>query len=124
MQARTLSIGPLVGPVDTDLVAAIRYSRQTDLEQPMNAIHGLDDLAQRLAEMVPTGMKQAREDLTANFRSVLQAGLHKLDVVTREEFDVQRCVLLRTREKIEELERQLALLEQSLFEQSQSPPDR
>ncbi|MEO8460059.1 MAG: accessory factor UbiK family protein [Dokdonella sp.] len=90
----------------------------------MTAIHGLDELALRLAEMVPTGMKQAREDLTANFRSVLQAGLRKLDVVTREEFDVQRSVLLRTREKIEELERQLALLEQSLAAQSQSPPDR
>jgi ubiquinone biosynthesis accessory factor UbiK len=74
----------------------------------------IDELAQRLAAIVPPGLKEAREDLGKNFRAVLQSGLGKLDLVTREEFDVQRCVLLRTREKIEELERQLAALEASL----------
>ena len=74
----------------------------------------IDELAQRLAAIVPPGLKEAREDIGANFRSVLQAGLGKLDLVTREEFDVQRCVLLRTREKLETLERQLAALEAAL----------
>ena len=74
----------------------------------------IDDIAQRLAALVPPGLREAQADLTANFRSVLQAGLRNLDLVTREEFDVQRCVLLRTREKIEELEQQLAALERSL----------
>lgn len=74
----------------------------------------IDELAQRLTAIVPPGIKEAREDLGKNFRAVLQAGLGKLDLVTREEFDVQRCVLLRTREKIEQLERQLAALEASL----------
>ena len=68
----------------------------------------------RLAAILPPGLKEAREDIGANFRSVLQAGLGKLDLVTREEFDVQRCVLLRTREKLETLERQLAALEAAL----------
>ncbi len=77
----------------------------------------IDELAKRLAAMVPPGMKEAREDLGKNFRAVLQSGLGKLDLVTREEFDVQRCVLLRTREKIEQLERQLAALEASLSAQ-------
>lgn len=77
----------------------------------------IEDLAQRLAAIVPPGLKEAREDLGANFRSILQAGLGKLDLVTREEFDVQRCVLLRTREKLEELERQLAALEATLTAQ-------
>ena len=77
----------------------------------------IDKLAQRLAAIVPPGLKGAREDLGANFRAVLQSGLSKLDLVTREEFDVQRCVLLRTREKIEELERQVARLEGSLSAQ-------
>ena len=67
--------------------------------------------------MVPPSFKEARDDLHANFRAVLQTGLSKLDLVTREEFDVQRCVLLRTREKIEELERQLAALETALSAQ-------
>ena len=74
----------------------------------------LDELAQRLAAIVPPGMKEAGEDLGRNFRAILQSGLGKLDLVTREEFDVQRLVLLRTREKIELLERQLAALETEL----------
>ena len=77
----------------------------------------IEELAQRLAAIVPPGLKEAREDLGANFRSILQAGLGRLDLVTREEFDVQRCVLLRTREKLEELERQLASLEATLTAQ-------
>ncbi|HET6545978.1 MAG TPA: accessory factor UbiK family protein [Rhodanobacteraceae bacterium] len=77
-------------------------------------LHAIDDLARRLADLVPPGMKEAREDLAANFRGALQSGLRRLDLVTREEFDVQRCVLLRTREKLEELERQVAALEQLL----------
>ena len=77
-------------------------------------VHTIDDLAERLAALVPPGLQQAREDLTANFRSALQSGLRELDLVTREEFDVQRCVLLRTREKIEELEQQVANLERAI----------
>lgn len=74
----------------------------------------IESLAQRLSALVPPGLREAREDLTATFRSVLQAGLRDLDLVTREEFDVQRCVLLRTREKIEELEQQLIALERAV----------
>ena len=74
----------------------------------------IDDLAQKLADLVPPGLREAKADLTANFRSALQAGLRNLDLVTREEFDVQRCVMLRTRVKLEELEQQLAALESSL----------
>lgn len=77
----------------------------------------IDELSQRLAAIVPAGIKDAREDISKNFRAILQTGLGKLDLVTREEFDVQRCVLLRTREKIEQLERQLAALEASLSAQ-------
>ncbi|MFC4819951.1 ubiquinone biosynthesis accessory factor UbiK [Dokdonella ginsengisoli] len=77
----------------------------------MIELRSIDDLAQRLAALVPPGLAQAREDLTENFRGALQSGLRQLDLVTREEFDVQRCVLLRTREKIEELEQQILALE-------------
>ena len=77
-------------------------------------VHGVDELARRLAALVPPGLSQARDDLTATFRSALQSGLRDLDLVTREEFDVQRCVLLRTREKIEELEQQVANLERAI----------
>ena len=77
-------------------------------------IMAIDELAKRLANLVPPGLQAAREDLTANFREVLRAGLRQLDLVTREEFDVQRMVLLRTREKMDALETQLAMLEETL----------
>ncbi len=77
---------------------------------PMIDLAQLDELARRLSSLVPPGLRESREDLQQNFKSVLQAGLGKLDLVTREEFDVQRAVLARTREKLEALERQLAEL--------------
>ena len=85
-------------------------------------VNAIDELAQRLAALVPPGVRQAREDLGATFKSALQSGLRELDLVTREEFDVQRCVLLRTREKIEELEQQIANLERSRAEPPQRNP--
>ena len=71
----------------------------------------LDDLARRLSDLVPPGLRQSREDLQSTFKSALQVGLGKLDLVTREEFDVQRAVLLKTREKVDALEKTLAELE-------------
>jgi BMFP domain-containing protein YqiC len=67
-------------------------------------LHAIDDLARRLADLVPAGMREAQEDLAANFRDALRAGLRRLDLVTREDFDVQRNFLLRTREKLQALE--------------------
>ena len=74
-------------------------------------LKNIDDLARRLSDLVPPGMKDARADLEQNFRATLRAGLGRLDLVTREEFEVQRAVLLRTREKLEQLERTVAALE-------------
>ena len=74
-------------------------------------LKAIDDLARRVSELVPPGMRQAGDELQANVKATLQAGLAKLDLVTREEFEVQRAVLLRTREKLDALERTLAALE-------------
>ena len=74
-------------------------------------LKAIDELARRVSEMVPPGMRQAGDELQANVKATLQAGLAKLDLVTREEFEVQRAVLLRTREKLDALERSLAALE-------------
>lgn len=71
----------------------------------------LDDLARRLSETVPPGLTAVRDDLERNFRAVLQSGLARLDLVTRQEFDVQSGVLRRTRERLEQLEARLAALE-------------
>jgi BMFP domain-containing protein YqiC len=71
----------------------------------------IDDIARRLSEAVPEGIRHLQEDLEQNFRAVLQSALAKMDLVTREEFDVQAAVLRRTREKLEELDKKLAQLE-------------
>ncbi len=71
----------------------------------------IDDLARRLAGSVPESVVALRRDLEQNFKGVLQGRLAKLDLVTREEFDVQAAVLKRTREKLAALEQRLAELE-------------
>ena len=78
----------------------------------------IDDLARRLAAAVPPGISSLRRDLEDNFKAVLQAGLTRLDLVSRQEFDVQAAVLRRTREKLEALEARLATLENG----QKSPP--
>ena len=71
----------------------------------------IENLVRKLVDTVPQGIKSVREDLEQNFRSVLQSGLGKLDLVTREEFEVQEAVLARTREKLDALEATLKDLE-------------
>ena len=73
-----------------------------------------DDIAKRFAEAVPPGVRQFQAEMEKNLHAALQAAFTKLDLVTREEFDVQRCVLLRTREKIEALQARLDELEGNL----------
>jgi BMFP domain-containing protein YqiC len=77
---------------------------------PIDLAH-IDELARRLSSLVPGSLRDSREELQQNFKSVLQTGLGKLDLVTRDEFDVQRAVLLRTRDKLNELQRVVARME-------------
>jgi BMFP domain-containing protein YqiC len=77
----------------------------------------IDDLARRLSGLVPPALREGREEMQDNFKSALQAGLAKLDLVTREEFDVQRAVLARTRSQLDELRALVEQLETQLAEQ-------
>jgi ubiquinone biosynthesis accessory factor UbiK len=86
-------------------------------------LNHIDDLARRLSSLVPPAMREGREELQQNFKAVLQSGLSRLDLVTREEFDVQRAVLLRTREKLESLESLVGKLEARLAA-AQVPPQQ
>jgi ubiquinone biosynthesis accessory factor UbiK len=79
----------------------------------MNA-DSLDDLARRLAESVPESVKAFGRDLEGNFKAVLQAQLAKLDLVTRQDFDVQSAILQRTQAKLTELETRVKELEAKL----------
>lgn len=71
----------------------------------------IESIARKLAGAVPAGLRSMREDLENNFRSVLQGSLSQLDLVTREEFEVQAAVLARTREKLDALAARLMELE-------------
>jgi ubiquinone biosynthesis accessory factor UbiK len=80
----------------------------------------IDDLARRLSGLVPPALREGREEMQDNFKSALQAGLAKLDLVTREEFDVQRAVLARTRSQLDELRALVEQLEAQLAERESS----
>jgi BMFP domain-containing protein YqiC len=88
------------------------FSRRLRYQAAMSD-NSIEDLARKLAEAVPEGLRSMRKDLESNFRSVLQSGLGKLDLVTREEFEVQEAVLARMREKLEVLEKRLKEHEQN-----------
>jgi BMFP domain-containing protein YqiC len=72
---------------------------------------GLDELARRLAESVPESVRAFGRDLEGNFKAVLQAQLSKLDLVSRQEFDVQAAILERTQAKLAAMETRLKDLE-------------
>jgi BMFP domain-containing protein YqiC len=73
----------------------------------------VNEIAQRLLETLPAAVRGAQADLENNFRVVLRHTLAKLDLVTREEFDVQTKVLERTRARLAVLETRLVELEQA-----------
>jgi BMFP domain-containing protein YqiC len=70
--------------------------------------NGLDELARRLAEAVPESLRSMGRELQDNFKAVLQAQLSKLDLVSRQEFDVQAALLQRTQSKLADMESRLA----------------
>ncbi len=70
-----------------------------------DTFEGLNSLAKKLASFAPASLQHLQDDLEKNMRSGLESGLRKMNLVTREEFDVQTAVLLRTRKKLEALEK-------------------
>ena len=71
----------------------------------------LEDLAKQIADAVPPGVRNMAEGAESKIKQVLQSQLSKLDLVTREEFDIQSQVLIRTREKLDLMEARIAQLE-------------
>ncbi len=74
----------------------------------------LDQMVQGILGGLPEGLKTLQNDLEKHLQIALRQGLRKLDLVSRDEFDVQQAVLARTREKLEDLEKTVANLEQKL----------
>ncbi len=73
----------------------------------------IDDLAKRLAGALPAGAQQMREDAEVQFRAVLHKTLSSMDVVTREDYEIQKAALERAQEKLQRLEDRLSRLEQA-----------
>ncbi|MGX9462644.1 ubiquinone biosynthesis accessory factor UbiK [Shewanella sp. A14] len=76
----------------------------------------IEELAKQLSDNLPNGVKQFAGEFEERSKQVLQNQLMKLDVVSREEFEVQQHVLLKTREKLEALQTQVNELEKKLTE--------
>ena len=70
-----------------------------------------DDLSRRVAGTLPRGLQDLQGDVQRNVRAAMESALARLDLVSREEFEVQQAVLLRTREKLKVLEARVAALE-------------
>ena len=79
----------------------------------------IDELAKKLASFMPSSVQNLQEDIENNIRGGLENGLRKMNLVGREEFDIQNQVLLRTREKLEALEKTLATLEAQITENTE-----
>lgn len=67
----------------------------------------LEELAKKLYASLPSGIQNLEQEVQQKFKEILKTALSNLDIITREEFDVQTKVLARTREKVEELQAQL-----------------
>jgi BMFP domain-containing protein YqiC len=86
-------------------------------EQPMLNAKKIEEIAKQVTDSIPPGLKNLANNFEDKTKSVLQRKLSQLDVVTREEFDVQTQVLIKTRSKIAELELRLTELEANLMEE-------
>lgn len=71
----------------------------------------IDQISQRLADHIPSGLQQLAEDSGRNFRSAIEHTLREMNLVSREEFDIQQAVLQRTRQKLASLEARVTALE-------------
>lgn len=76
----------------------------------------IEQIARQIHESMPKGIRDLGDDVEKKVRQVIQSQLTRLDMVSREEFDVQTQVLLRTREKLALLEQRLSELENRLSE--------
>ena len=79
----------------------------------------LNDIDRRVRDLFA---QSPAADLEKNVRALLSSFLARLDLVTREEFDIQRQVLLRTREKLAQLEAHVSALERELGPTAVRPP--
>lgn len=78
-----------------------------------------DEMTKKFNDSLPPALKNMQSELEKNLKSAIISTFHKMDLVTREEFDVQVKVLERTRAKVEKLQKQIDLLIQANADQAQ-----
>ncbi len=72
-----------------------------------------DEISKTISKELPSDLQEIQEDIEKNVRSAIEKTLKKLNLVTREEFDIQQAVLMRSREKLEELEMRIKEFEKN-----------
>jgi ubiquinone biosynthesis accessory factor UbiK len=97
--------------MDRARYGSARHRQILEVDMSFMNSSGLDELARRLAESVPESVRSFGRDLEGNFKAVLQAQLSKLDLVSRQEFDVQAAILERTQAKLTAMEARLKEIE-------------
>lgn len=75
----------------------------------------IDNITDRIANAIPPGLHNFKDDMEKNVHAFLQSALSKLDLVSREEFEVQKAVLAKTRNRLEVLEKRVEELEKRLM---------
>ena len=84
----------------------------------------LDEFTERMMGLLPPGAAELKEDLQKNLRATLQTMFARMDLVTREEFEIQAAVLQRTREQLETLEKRVSVLEEQAQGAQSAPKKR
>lgn len=84
----------------------------------------INRLGQQFGDRLPEQVRTMRQELEDNLKHLLRDALSRMDLLTRDEFDIQQQLLARTRSKVELLEQQLRSLEQTLSQLEQQNPPR
>ena len=71
----------------------------------------LDEMVQKISAVVPADLSQAKDSLEKNARLAAESMFQKLDLVTREEFEVQSAMLAKSQQKVKQLEQRIKQLE-------------
>ena len=78
----------------------------------MDSVNQMDDIAKKIAELMPASFQNLQSDIKKNVQGGLESSIRKMNLVTREEFEIQTAVLQRTREKLDVLEKVVKQLEE------------
>lgn len=84
----------------------------------------IEEFVQKITTDVPEGLKQTQKEIESNAKLLLEGAVDKLNLVSRDEFEIQQKVLIKTREKLEQLEAKVALLEQALSDKTPNSFDK